>query len=700
MADGYSLELKYPECGAWIGLQQMTVVDRLSRPFLIELVLLSDSFDLDYDILLGGSFTVKMELPGESKFRYFNGILAQMTLAGSSGTSALYRAQLRPWFWLLTRSANSRIFNDKNAVEIVKAILQEAGFSDHEWRLSNSAKYETREYCVQYRETDFDFVNRLFEEEGIYYYFRHADGKNYLVLADAVGSHDKPDGYESIKYDQRTADQATLDREGIGDWCEWREVQPGKFTTTAYNFETPTEKLEVTHTAAANHTYGTLEVYDPPEDYAKTPRGKWFAQVRAEEFKLQTQRYVARGNPRGLGVGNLFKLTDHPRKSQNQEYLVVSAVHDLRSLDLVFGKFDKQPSYTFDLRFETIMSKSQFRPPRVTPKALVQGPQTAVVVGDKNEEIATDKYGRVKVKFHWDRRGDDKAAWDKRSCWIRVSHGWAGKAWGQIFIPRVGQEVIVDFLEGDPDQPIITGRVYNAEQVVPYELPAKKTQSGIKTRSTDKGDTKTFNELRFEDKKGKEEIYFHAERDFNRVVENNDTLKVGFDVKDKGDQTIDIFNNQTITIGTSNAADGSQKLTIYKDRTTQLKTGNDKLTIDKGNRETTVSKGDQKLTISMGNRTSTIKGNDKLTLQTGNQTIAISAGKQDVTAAQSITLKVGPSSIKIDPSGITIKGPMIKIDGSAMVDIKAGGMLTAKSPMTTVKGDGILILKGGVTLIN
>jgi len=273
-----------------------------------------------------------------------------------------------------------------------------------------------------------------------------------------------------------------------------------------------------------------------------------------------------------------------------------------------------------------------------------------VVVGMANDEITTDKYGRVKIQFHWDRNGKKD---QNSSCWVRVAQIWAGKNWGAIFIPRIGQEVIVDFLEGNPDRPIITGSVYNAEQMPPYALPDNKTQSGIKSRSTEQGSSDNFNEIRFEDKKDAEEIYMHAEKDFTRIVENDDVLKVGFEKKSAGDQTVDIYNNRTVT----------------------LDQGNDKLTIKTGNRTVEIN-----------------QGNDSLTLTTGNRTVKLNTGSISEEAMQSIELKVGGNSVTIDQTGVSIKGLMVTIEGQTQTQIKG---LT-----TTVNGDGMLTLKGGLVMIN
>lgn len=347
----------------------------------------------------------------------------------------------------------------------------------------------------------------------------------------------------------------------------------------------------------------------------------------------------------------------------------------------------------FRARFHAIPSTVTYRPPRKTPRPVVNGPHTAVVVGKAGEEILTDKYGRICVQFHWDRLG---AKDEKSSCWLRVAQSLTGAMWGSIFLPRIGQEVIVQFLEGDPDRPLVTGSLYNADMMPPYTLPANMTQSGIKTRSTKNGTDQNFNELRFEDLKDQEEIYLHAERDFNRVVENNDTLKVGFDKKDAGDQTVDIYNHRTVT----------------------LDQGNDKLQIKTGNRTVLIDKGNLVLTITEGTRTEKVKGNDELTVESGNQVTTVSAGDKNVTvsqgnltvqvsggkcaieAAQEISLTVGSSKIVITTSGITIQSGEVKIQGDMGVTIDGGLSFEAKGTTATLEGEATTTIKGGIVAIN
>ena len=396
---------------------------------------------------------------------------------------------------------------------------------------------------------------------------------------------------------------------------------------------------------------------------------------------------------------------------------------------------DDSPAYTNT--FQCIPAALPFRPERTVPRPRIDGTQTAVVVGNSGDEIFTDKYGRIKVQFPWDRQGQNNA---DSSCWIRVATPWAGTQWGIVHIPRVGQEVVVAFEEGDPDRPIVVGSVYNAQEMPPYTLPDNMTQSGYLGRSSKSGTSDNFNQLRFEDKKDSEEIYFHAEKDFNRVVENNDTLQVGFDKKDKGDQTIQIFNNQgitigaggsncddgsqvlsvwnsqnntigaggsnckdgsqtitvfnnqTLTVGNSQASGGSQTITIYKDRTETVKTGNESVTIKQGNRIVTVSQGNDTHEISQGNRAVTIDmGNDTLTIKMGNQTTKLNLGASSTEAMQSIELKVGQNSIKIDQTGITLQGMMVKVQGQVQTQVQG--------TMVQVSGDAMTQISGGITMI-
>jgi type VI secretion system secreted protein VgrG len=634
-------------------LRSLFMSDALSRPYEIQLILSSLDFDLDFDKLLGTGLNVQIDLPEGAK-RHFHGLVAQIELAGAAPRAATYRVSVRPWLWFMRHTSDCRIFQNKTVPEIIEQTFKDNGFSDFKRELTGS--YERREYCVQYCESDFDFVSRLMENEGIYYYFRHEREKHTLVLCDSIKAHASVERYEKIRY-RPEQNAGRHQYEEITEWREAREVAPGACVLGDYDFKKPKAKLEAHSAGRARHQRGDFEVFDYPGSFSEVKRGELYAKLRREALQVPVQRYLGAGNPRGVGVGNTFALSDHPRERLNKEYLVVGAEHELLSEEHEMGTAADLSSFAISSRFTAIDVTHPFRPPRITPRPGIRGPQTALVVGPEKQEIHTDKYGRIRVKFPWDRLGkSDETA----SCWVRVSQAWAGNKWGHFFLPRIGQEVIVDFFDGDPDRPIVTGMVHNTDQMPPYDLPAAQTRSTIKTRSTPGGDDNAFNELRFEDKKGEEEIYIHAERDFTRVVENNDTLKVGFDKKSDGNQTIDIYNNQTTTVG--------------KDR------------------DTTVKAGDDVLRISQGNRSTTINGDDLVTLKTGSQEVAIEAGAQSTEALRSITLKVGQNSITIDQTGITIKAIQVKVEAQTMLDLK--GLLT------TLKGDAMTFVKGAIVMVN
>jgi len=644
-------------------LYRMSGSEHLSQLFSYELELLSEKNTIDLKALLGQSMTVKLAL-ADGGHRCFNGLVTRIGQYGMWGNYYSYRATLQPKPWLLTRRSNCRIVQHQAVPDIVKTLLAEHGYSDVTLKLSG--QYGQREYCVQYRETDFNFISRLLEEEGIYYYFKHAENTHTLVLCDAIAAHDKVSGNGKIAYFP-LGNNNQRKEENIYEWLVAQEIQSEVYQLTDYDFEAPKSDLLAKSKAMGSQGDPNKEMFDYPGEYTKADEGAQLAKVRMEELHVQAEQITAVGNTRHLATGQKFTLTDYPRNDQNRDYLVLSSHFQIQN-----SGYESQgivgDNEHFQCTYHVINAEINYRPPRHTPVPIVQGVQTAVVVGKQGDEITTDKYGRIKVQFHWDRLGKKD---ENSSCWVRVAQIWAGKNWGAMHIPRVGQEVIVDFLEGNPDCPIVTGRVYNADQMPPYELDANKTQSGIKSRSTKEGSAENFNEIRFEDKKGSEELYVHAEKDFTRVVENNDKQKVGFDKKSPGDQTVDIYNNRTVTIDQ----------------------GNDALTVKTGNRTTEIKQGNEALTVAMGNRTASIKqGNDQLEVSMGNRTVKVNLGKIAEEAMQGIELKVGQSSIKIDQMGVTIKGMMVSIEGQIKTDIKG--------TMTTVGGDAMLTVKGGVVMIN
>ena len=498
-------------------LAEMGGSEELGRLFDYELQLTSDDPAIDLNQLLGKPMSLSVQQSVGSS-RHFHGIVARCSQSVDQGQFAAYRVTLRPWLWLLTRTSDCRIFQHLSAPQIIKQVFRDLGFSDFEDLLSRN--YREREYCVQYRETSFDFVSRLMEEEGIYYFFRHEQERHVLVLADAYGAHQKAPGYETVPY--YPPDGQHRERDHINDWHLAQEVQPGSLELNDYDFQRPSARIDVRSAMPRPHQAGDYPLYDYPGAYEQTQDGEHYARTRLESLQSLHERIELRGNARGLGSGHLFSLSNFSRQDQNREYLIVAARYYVHQERLESG--GGSGAAQFESNLSCIDAQQSYRPVGSTLRPIVKGPQTAVVVGPAGEEIWTDQYGRVKVHFHWDRHDQSN---ENSSCWIRVSQATAGKNWGSIQIPRIGQEVIVSFLEGDPDRPIITGRVYNAEQTVPYDLPGSATQSGMKSRSSKGGSPANFNEIRMEDKKGAEQLYVHAERNMDSVVEQNQTLSVG-----------------------------------------------------------------------------------------------------------------------------------------------------------------------------
>jgi type VI secretion system secreted protein VgrG len=626
--------------------RSMTCSEALGRIYTYRLELLSTRGDIKIADVLGTSMTVVLDLP-EGGERYFNGIVTRFAYRGWRDGKASYEAVLHPSLWLLTRSSNCRIFQDKSAIDIVKAVCGDAAYGGLISIDAGSlaATPAARTYCVQYRESDFNFVCRLLEEEGIYFYFTHQDGAHTMVLADSYGAHLPAEGYATVRFRDEEMHRDPLE-EAVTRFAPGGEIQSSVYSLNDFDFEKASSStgggLLAKATIAAAFGQASYEQYDYPGGYATSSAGTTLARARMEALHGQCEQVEGFGNARGLTTGALFTLSEHPRDDQNREFLITSAETEIAGIG--YGTGGENSSTEFRCAFQAVGKEHSYRAPATAHKPVVQGPQTAMVVGKAGEEIWTDKYGRVKVQFHWERNGK---ADETSSCWVRVQQGWAGKGWGAIFIPRIGMEVVVSFLEGDPDQPLITGCVYNGDNMPPYTLPADQTKSTIKSNSSKGGGG--FNEIRFEDKKDSEEIFVQAEKDFNRVVKNNDTLKVGFEKADKGDQTIQIKNDCSLDVGHDH-------------------------TVKVGNNQTTTVTGDQKVTVS--------------------KTIVVEA-------TTSIELKVGSSSIKIEPAKITMQATQIAIESQANTDIKAGAVMNVKSgaPMS-VKSDAIVTIEGALVKIN
>jgi type VI secretion system secreted protein VgrG len=537
-------ELKTPLGKDVLLLQKMSGTEAMSQPFLWDLDLLSEKADIDAADILGQKVCVSLTLPQGQK-RFFHGFVSEFSQGGWVQRYYSYRAIVRPWYWLLTRTADCRIFQELTVPQIFQKVVQQYGFTDYEQRLTGN--YQVREYCVQYRETDFNFLSRLLEQEGIYFFFEHAETKHTLVLADDPGEHKTCPGYETVPYYPPAGKDMLRERDHLQSWTCTSSVRPGAFATTDFDFEKPRNSLAGSATVTRQYQQSNFEVFDYPGQLSplESQQSDVVAKIRIQELQASYTVASGQGNAAGLGAGVRFTLEKFPRKDLNIAYIITQASYTITTDSYETGQPQTQE---FSVAIEAIDARTQFRPERRTPKAVIHGTQTAIVVGRAGDEIYTDQYGRVKVQFHWDRYGKQD---DQSSCWVRVSQPWAGKNWGAIHIPRIGQEVIVSFLEGDPDRPIITGRVYNGDSMPPYSLPGNATQSGIKTRSSKAGSDANFNEIRFEDLKGSEQLYIHAEKNQDIVVEKDETHSVGNDRSKTitHNETSNVGNDQTETVG-------------------------------------------------------------------------------------------------------------------------------------------------------
>jgi type VI secretion system secreted protein VgrG len=678
----------------------------ISELFQFGLRLASDDAEIDIDSIVGQPAVLRiLHDNGERKI---HGIVSRFE-QGSEGTDFTpYYAELVPEVWLTTQQFGCRIHQEMSVEDIISKELTDGGIAKDRFRFSLSGTHEQREYCVRYRESVWNFISRLLEDEGIFYFFEHTDDAAVLVMGDTDTVPTPIETPATIPF--RDLSGTVSQEEAIFTYRYSQEIRPGKIRYRDFNFEKPTVSLEKDKTASRDDA---LEVYDYPGGYLEPDIGDTLAQRRLEA--MQARRIIGLGESlvRRIIPGYKFTMDEHPRTDFNREYLLTWISHkgtQPHGGAAVEGRFE----YTNE--FRCIPSDVLYRPARRSPRPVVEGTQTAIVTGPSGEEIYPDKHGRVKVQFHWDREGHND---ENSSCWIRVSQLWAGKNWGAMWIPRIGHEVIVDFLEGDPDKPIIIGRVYHGDNQPPYALPDNKTKSTIKSDSSKGGGGS--NEIRFEDLKGSEEIYTHAQKDQNEVVVNNMSTSVGNDQSltvghdrtktVKHDENTTIENNRTQTVngthtewikkdtmvtvaegnyvhevntGTASSYvkadvtetyDASQNTTVKKDITITAATG--KITITakqdikigtkanavleaKSGRTVTVNSGNYSVKTEGGNivldasTSLQAKGGAKLELQVGGSQITLEPAK--------ITLSSGSGMIILDPSGVTIQGALVKIN--------------------------------------
>lgn len=738
-------------------LRAFTGRESLSNLFSFELDLVSENDSLKFEDLVGKNVSLRVFGP-EAEERSWNGFISRFSQGSQDRRLTSYTAEMVPWLWFLTRTADCKIFQNQKVPDIIQSVFKELNFHDFELRLYGS--FAPRDYCVQYRESDFQFVSRLMEEEGIFYFFKHDKGKHTMVLGNDPAAHDSCPNQPSARYDARGG--SVTYEQVVTEWRYEQRFRTGTWTQTDYNFETPSTNL-----AASVKGTNPYEIYDYPGEHNVRSEGDRLARIRLQEHTAAHAIHTGSSACRHFSPGYKFTLKDHYRGDLNQAYLL-TAVRHVASQGGDYSTLSAEPEEAmYRNEFECIPLSVPYRPPRQTPRPFVQGCQTAVVVGPGGEEIYTDKYGRVKVQFHWDRDGKRN---ESSSCWVRVSHPWAGKGWGAISIPRIGQEVIVDFLEGNPDQPIITGRVYNAEQMPPFGMPAGAVTSGLKSNSTKGGGG--FNEISLNDTKGSELINIHAQYDHQKKVEHDERADVGNDrTRSVGhDESITIRNNRTkkvlvdenTTIGANRTevvganenihvkanrlenVDGKEDLTIALTRTHNVNV-NDMLTVGAaqeinviglqaltvgatraktvisdenvtiGGGQTIGVTGDHSLTVG-GGQTTAITGDQNITVTgqqgisvTGNRNESVSGDHQEKIAGERKTEVTGNDELKTDAAFALVAekeiafktgDASITLHNDGTIEIKGADIVFVGSGKISHKADGDIVMKGQNILHN
>lgn len=694
--------------------RRMAGVEELGRIFQYELELCSEEADIAFDDIIGQNVTIRMNYT-ESDARFINGVVSRFSRTQEVEDLTYYQATIVPDLWLLTRTADCRIYQNMDAVAIVKDVLKEQGIANVEYKLG-STTYPAREFCVMYRESYFNFVSRLMEQEGIYYYFKHEDGKHTMVMTNASSLHEAVPGFEEMEYNMR--DKGSIDQDSIYYWIEMGQFDATRFHYSDYNLETPKSTMPGEGEVPRGYTVPeNIERYDYPGFYSAAGDANTYAKYRAEEYQVDYQTFRGESIVRGTACGALFAMTGYPLASQNTEYIIMSTTINVVGTDYTTAPVEEQKLDPFKCSFTAIRKTEQFRSERTTPWPVVKGPQTAVVVGESGQEIHTDAYGRIRVQFHWDRYGNSD---QDSSCFIRLAQNWAGKSWGAVMLPRIGQEVIVEFLEGNPDRPIVVGSLYNADNKPPYALPDNQTMMVLKSNSSIGGEG--FNEIRFQDKKDEEQVFVHAQKNFDKRILNDSFSWIG------NDHHLQVINDRKEKV------DNDKFETVGRDHTETIERDHN-LTI----------KGKEAIKVT-GTHSHTVEDDVIQVYKTNHseevtEDYYLKADNIVIEAATNVTIKVGDSYIAIESSGITI-GTTGDIEFLADGDIKAesggdstitadgnieltstgdttiaatgeggfaadGGLTlessaTAEltSSSTTVSGDGSLTLEGGTVSIN
>ncbi len=633
--------------------------ERLSQPYEYRVAALATQSDVDLDALLGETCTLTMQQAGGGK-RYFHGRCSQIAFVGNEQGGLVYELTLKPDVWFLSRNRNCRIFQNKTATDIISTLLQENGITRFTLKLENGFP-PSRVYCVQYMESDFAFISRLLEHEGLHYFFRHDSAGVELTIADSNAAHDKIDGFDDIPY-YPPGDMMARERSHLDEWSPTHSaIPPASIKATDFHSDRPTP-MKQTDRHDPIYTGDNADHQIHPAGYDVTGDGDRIARLRLDAERALRAYAVSSGNALGLQPGCKLTLRNHPHSRQNREHLVVEARLHVEADTYIAGS-NRGGHRDERIDLLTIPSDTIFRPMLATPRPRIPGTQTAIVTGRSGEEIETQEGGAVKVSFHWDTYSKNDQT---SSCWIRVGQLWAGGGWGGMFIPRIGMEVMVEFIDGDPDRPIITGCVYNGQNKPPYGLPGDRTRSTIKSNSSKGGGG--FNEIRFEDKKGQEEIYIHAQKD----------------------QNVEILNNLSTTVG------NTERRKVGASRDTQIGTSDTKTV---GTNETTTIGANQSLTVGASQtnniavaRSTTIGGADTLTVG-GARTTTVSAADTETVGGASILSVGGVYSVSVGGAMSLSVGGALSISAGGMISLQSGGVVNIIAPVVNVTG-GLVSIKG------
>jgi type VI secretion system secreted protein VgrG len=737
------------------------VSEKLSEIPEIRVEFTCESRDLDVSAMLGTAMRLEIgtgEFDGSAypAKRKFSGTCVSIQTLGHTQGFAAYGVVIRPWLWFLSKAKNNTVFPEMTAPDIIKKVMSDAGFTDIDDRLSGS--FRTRHYTAQYNETNFAFISRLMEEEGIYYFWDYSGAVEKMVLANSPGSHKDAEGKNEFQFDPRINAKAK-DRDEVWDWATEQSVSSGKMKMIDYDMTKPNASLLVEAAIPkGNHSHKNYVTYEMQGHYTEAADGENYARIKMEREAQTSSGVTGQGNARTIAAGSKIKLAGHSI-NPDLEAMVRATTYffDAETPDTNDGykKFTKDVS-KLDMpdmkgpvhtNFSVQPASEPYRPPAVTPLPDVSGLHVAIVVGPDGDEIYTDEYGRIKVMFPWMLGADDV------TFWVRVVSPWAGQGYGFYGIPRIGQEVVIQFERNHPDYPICTGMLYNAVSTNPLTLPGAMTRQGIKTKSTKGGAKDAFHELTFEDLKGEELITFQSEKDYKQIIKNNATITIGMEKADAGDLHQTIKNskfefikegdhNLTVDKGNHNqwikkgdhlmeVQTGTHTVKVKKDqaltvegKSTTVVTGNTSMTVKDGThtfkvkkdaktildaKSTTTVKGDTTVNVKEGKlvtnvkkgnrKTQVFKGNDELIVSKGDASIKATKGKVTINAKTEILLKVGSTTVKISKKGVDINGSVVTVKGKK-IDLNAQGIATVNGKVAKYTADTMLTLKGSITKIN